>query len=158
MRQPRRRLARAWAVGSLLPTLLWVLMGLYAIHQMGQGEIPNNFWWRLVSQSSGTVMQAQAVYLYPHRMETGYLVTFYDDRVAGPRPDAEAMEGHVTRLEAMPGRPLRAKIYWVRGRLLGRGRMACYGLAAGSSRSPEDWESADHATHLSVDRVLPAGV
>jgi hypothetical protein len=30
--------------------------------------------------------------------------------------------------------------------------MACYGLAAGSSWSPENWETADHLTHLSVDR------
>jgi hypothetical protein len=30
--------------------------------------------------------------------------------------------------------------------------MACYGLAAGSSKSPENWETADHPTHLSVDR------
>jgi hypothetical protein len=77
---------------------------------------------------------------------------FYDDRVARPRRDAEAMEEHVTRLEAMTGSPLMAKIYWVRGRLLGRGQMASDGLAAGSSRSPENWETSDHPTHLSVDR------
>jgi hypothetical protein len=149
---PRPRLALAWGVGSLLPTLLWVLLGVYAIHQLGKGEIPNNFWWKLVSLSSGSVMETQAVYLYPHRIETEHLVMFYDHRVARPRRDAEAMEEHVTRLEAMTGSPLRAKIYWVRGRLLGRGQMASYGLAAGSSRSPENWETADHPTHLSVDR------
>jgi hypothetical protein len=129
-----------------------MLLGLYAIHQMGKGEFPNNFWWKLVSLSSGSVMETQAVYLYPYRMETAHLVMFYDDRVAHPRRDAEAMEGHVTRLEAMTRRLLRAKIYWIRGRLLGRGQMACYGLAAGSSRSPDNRETADHPTHLSIDR------
>jgi hypothetical protein len=152
LRGSRRRLAPAWGVGSLFPTLLWLLLGLYAIYHLGEGEIPNNFWWKLVTLSSGSVMEAQAVYLYPYRMETEHLVMFYDDRVAHPRRDAEAMEEHVTRLVAMTGRPLRAKIYWVRGRLLGRGQMASYGLAAGSSRSPENWETADNPTHLSVDR------
>jgi hypothetical protein len=65
-------------------------------------------------------MEAQAVSLYPRRTETRHLVMFYDDRVAHPRRDAEAMERHVSRLEAMTGRPLRAKIYWVRGPLLGK--------------------------------------
>src|SRR5262249_28577876 len=151
LRGPRRRLVLAWGVGSLVPALFWGLLSLYAIHQLGKGEFPNNVWWKLVSLSSGTVMEAQAVYLYPHRLETKHLVMFYDDRVDRPRRDADGVEGVVARLEAMTGRPLRAKIYWVRGRLLGRGNMACYGLAAGSSRSPENWETADHPTHLSVD-------
>src|SRR5262249_20380007 len=46
----------------------------------------------------------------------------------------------------------RDKIYWVRGRLLGMGPLSCYGLAAGSSRSPLDWQTADHPDCLSVDR------
>jgi len=98
------------------------------------------------------LMEAQAVCLYPRRTETNHLVMFYDDRVAHPRRDVETMEGHVSRLEAMMGEPLRARIYWVRGPLLGMGPMACYGLAIGSSRSPEDWETADHPRRLSVDR------
>src|SRR5262249_30697874 len=122
------------------------------LHQLRKGEFPNNLCWTLVSLSSGSLMEAQAVCLYPRRAETKHLVMFYDVRVAHPRRDAEAMEGHVSRLEAMTGEPLRAKIYWVRGPLLGMGPMACYGLAIGSSRSPEDWETADHPRRLSVDR------
>jgi hypothetical protein len=135
-----------------LPAFLWVLLGLYAIHQVGKGEFPNNFCWTLVSLSSGSLMEAQAISLYPRRTETKHLVMFYDDRVAHPRRDVEAMEGHVSWLEAMTGAPLRARIYWVRGRLLGMGSMSCYGLAIGSSRSPEDWETADQPRRLSVDR------
>jgi hypothetical protein len=149
---PPRRLALAWGAGSLLPTLFWVLLGLYAIHQVGKSEIPNNISWKLVSLSSGSVMEAQAVYLYPNLIETAHLVMFYDDRVGRPRRDVEAMEEHVGRLEAMTGRLLRAKIYWVRGRLLGRGQMASFGLAAGSTRSPENWETADSPLRVSVDR------
>jgi hypothetical protein len=99
LRGPRRLLVLAWGAGSLFPALLWVFLGLYAIHHLGKGEVPNNLWWKLVSLSSGSVMEAQAVYLYPYRIETEHPVMFYDDRVAHPRRDAEAMERHVTRLE-----------------------------------------------------------
>jgi len=61
-------------------------------------------------------------------------------------------ERHVARPEVLTGMRLRSKIYWVRGLLLGRGRMACRGLALGSDRSPNDWDTADHPDRLSVDR------
>jgi hypothetical protein len=38
----------------------------------------------------------------------------------------------------MTGLPVRAKIHWVRGRVLGYGMMCCCGFAAGSDRSPAD--------------------
>src|SRR5262249_41173819 len=42
--------------------------------------------------------------------------------------------------------------HWVRGEVLGRGRMAIRGLALGSSHSPADWDTADHPFGLSEDR------
>jgi hypothetical protein len=62
------------------------------------------------------------------------------------------MDRHVAALEAETGRPLRARIHWVRGELFGRRQMAIRGLALGSSRSPADWDTADHPIGLSVDR------
>jgi hypothetical protein len=76
----------------------------------------------------------------------------FDDRVTLPERDAATMEAHVARLAAMTKCSLRDKIYWVRGRLLGMGPLSCSGLAAGSSRSPRDWQTADHPDCLSVDR------
>src|SRR5262249_3478584 len=46
----------------------------------------------------------------------------------------------------------REKVHWVRGELLGQRLMAICGLALGSSRSPENWETADHPDRLSEDR------
>src|SRR5262249_6610197 len=79
----------------------------------------------------------------PHRLEGERLVMFHRG-VATPERDLAAMEAHVARLEELTGRPLRAKIYWVRGKLLGHGRMALRGLALGSDRSPDDWDTDDH--------------
>jgi hypothetical protein len=128
------------------------MLGLYAVRELGRGYAPNNFCWKLITMATASVMEVQAAYTYPSRLETGRLVMFYDERVTRPQRDAEVMEKHVARLEAMTGRPLRAKIHWVRGRLLGRENMACRGLALGSAQSPDDWESADHPDGLSVDR------
>jgi hypothetical protein len=102
--------------------------------------------------ATASVMELQARYGYSHRLETEHLVMIYDDRVTTPERDAEAMEKHVARLVNVTGLPLREKIYWVRGELIGMGRMAVSGLALGSSHSPRDWVSADHPQNLSVDR------
>jgi hypothetical protein len=150
--RPRHPAALAWSAGAILPALFWVLLGVYALRQLQRGEAPSDIGFKTVSQASGSLMEAQAVYLYPRRMETARLVMFFDDRVTNPRRDAQVMEAHVSRLEQMTGRPLRAKIFWVRGRLLGMGPMACAGLASGSSSSPRNWETADHPDGLSVDR------
>ena len=67
---------------------------------------------------------------------------FYD-LLESPRRDAEAMDGHLARMEGMLGGPLRAKVFWVRGRLprLGQGSLSVHGLALGSGESPPDWGS-----------------
>ena len=101
-----------------------------------------------------SVMELELNYTsrYSNRLESEHLVMFYDDRVATPQRDLEEMEKHVARLMTMTDTPLRAKIYWVRGELMGKTRMAIAGMALGSSRSPDNWESADHPDNLSVDR------
>ena len=50
---PRRRVVLAWGVGSLVPALLWGLLSLYAIHQLGTGEVPNHIWWKLTTEPLG---------------------------------------------------------------------------------------------------------
>jgi hypothetical protein len=99
-----------------------------------------------------SLMEVWAHLAYPHRLESRRLVMFYDDRVTDPRKDLEAMDRHVADLEAVTGKPLRARIHWVRGELFGRRQMAIRGLALGSSRSPADWDTADRPFGLSVDR------
>jgi hypothetical protein len=46
------------------------------------------------------------------------------------------MDRHVARLEKLLGAPVRTRIVWVRGRLLGQGNLSVYGLALGSPASP----------------------
>lgn len=147
-----RRTAIAWGVVSFVPSLLWVWLAVFALREANRGESPNTLPWKLVIMATASGMEAQAFWTYSHRVTTDHLVMFYDGRVQQPRRDAEAMERHVARLEAVTGVTMRAKIHWVRGSLLGRSRMACRGLALGSDRSPEDWDTADHPDRLSVDR------
>jgi hypothetical protein len=97
-------------------------------------------------------MEAQAICTFSERTETEHLVEFHGPGVATPKLDAEEMDKHVARLVEMTKRPLREKIYWVRGPLLGQSRMALLGLAIGSAESPSDWKTADHPHNLSVDR------
>jgi len=149
---PQRLSAVSWGSICLVPSFLWVCLGLYGLREAGRGEAPNTLPWKLVVMATASGMETQALWMYPDRIETDRLVMFYDHRVRHPWRDAQAMDQHVAELQAVTGTQLRAEIYWVRGRLLGRGRMACRGLALGRDRSPEDWETADHPDRLSVDR------
>jgi len=90
----------------------------------------------LMARAGHSLMEAQAVYLYAHRLESERVAIFYDDRVTDPEGDLRAMDLHVARMEEMTGIRLRAKIYWVRGPLLGRRHLCCYGVAMGSDESP----------------------
>jgi len=55
---------------------------------------------------------------------------------AHPQGDADAMDRHVARMEELTGLRQRTKTWWVRGSLLGQGRLCMYALALGSSESP----------------------
>ena len=87
--------------------------------------------------AAAAVMEAEAARTFPYRMESKRLVMFYDERIRSPQSDLEEMDRHVASLETLTGKPLREKIHWVRGKILGRGRIAMRGLALGSTESPE---------------------
>lgn len=139
---PRRLAALACAATSLLPPLAWASVGLYAQAQWRQRRVPNDPAMNLAKVLGVTFMRLEASYAYPNRLETERLVMFFD-RLESPRRDAEVMDGHLARMEGMLGGHLRAKVFWVRGRLprLGQGSLSVHGIALGSGESPPDWGS-----------------
>jgi len=138
VRGPKRHRALAWLLAALLPILSWGALAVYA-HRNGQRRhVPHNTLMTLMTRAGHNLMEAQAVYLYPHRLESQRLVMFYDDQVTDPEGDLGAMDRHVARMEEMTGLSLQAKIYWVRGPLLGRRGLCCNGVALGSEQSPAD--------------------
>jgi hypothetical protein len=152
VRGPHRRAAALWALGCLFPVGLWAALAAYLLRVAATDVATKDVCTDTARSAAASVMEVEATFAYPHRMESERLVMYYDDRVADPRRDLDAMERHVARLEAMTGRPLRAKIHWVRGDLLGRNNLTFGCLSLGSSRSPADWDTADHPDRLSVDR------
>lgn len=153
VRGSRRRDAAAWGLACLMPFCFWLGLATYTLRVASTGSaFPKNFFSDIALTAVASLLEGHAHLAYPHRLESQRLVMFYDDRVTDPHKDLEAMDRHVAALETLTGRPLRAKIHWVRGELLGRRQFAIRGLALGSSRSPANWETADHPFNLSVDR------
>ena len=153
VRGPRRPAAVAGALACFLPLGLWVGLGIYTLRLATTGQsFPKNLFSDIAGMAVASLMESQAHLAYSHRLESQRLVMFYDGRVTDPENDLEAMDRHVAALEAVTGKPLRAKIHWVRGEMLGRRQMAIRGLVLGSSQSPADWATADHPFGLSVDR------
>jgi hypothetical protein len=137
----------------LLPSGLWVGLAVYTLRLSATGQsFPKNILSDVAGMAVASLMEGRAHLAYPQRLESQRLVMFYDDRVTDPHKDLEAMDRHVAALEGVTGKPLRAKIHWVRGEVFGRRQMALLGLALGSSQSPADWDTADHPFRLSVDR------
>src|SRR5207249_10118988 len=128
--------AAAWGVACITPVCLWVALGLYILGLARTSNFPKNALTSVASIGSASLMEAQAQHCYPHRLESQRLVMFYDDRVTDPARDLEAMDQHVAGLEALIGKPLREKVFWIRGEALGQRRMQLGGLVLGSSRSP----------------------
>jgi hypothetical protein len=153
VRGPRRRAAAAWGLACSLPLGFWAGLSIYTLRLMAAGQsFPKNIFSDIASMAGATVMEGQVWRAYPHRLESQRLVMFYDDRVTDPHKDLEAMDRHVADLEAAVGKPLRAKIHWGRGGVFGLQKMAIRGLSLGSSRSPANWETADHPDRSSLDR------
>jgi hypothetical protein len=150
-RGPRRGAALGWSAAALAPVGLVVWWVKYVLDAVSRMDAPNTLPWRLAMVGVASLMEGQAAWAHPQRQEGEHLVMFHDG-VATPRTDVEEMERHVVGMERLLDRPLRGKIHWVRGRLLGRGKMACGGIVLGSDASPRDWRTADHPDGHSVDR------
>jgi hypothetical protein len=153
VRGPRRAIAAAWGLVCFLPMAFWIGESVFTLRLAATGRaFPKNVLSDVAAMASASAMEGEAQLAYPHRLESQRLVMFYDDRVTDPTHDLEAMDRHVAALEKLTGRLLRDKIHWVRGEVFGRRHMTIRGLALGSSKSPVDWETADHPWRLSVDR------
>ena len=161
VRGPGRLRAAAWLLAAPIPLVLWGAIGLYAWVQWGQRLVPNDLPMNLAKMAASSLMSLEASFEYPNRLETDRLVMFYN-RLDDPRRDAEAMDRHLARMEGMLGGPLRAKVYWVRGRLLwlDLGSLSVHGIALGGDESPANWDGSGtldrhELAHAALDEYRP---
>lgn len=136
LRGPKRLGAAAWLLVAILPVLGWAALARYAYRNGREGEVPRDPAMILMMRAGHSLMEAQATYLYAHRLESQRLVMLYPDGLTDPEGDLRAMDRHVADMEVRTGLPLRAKIYWARGSLLGQRGLCCFGIALGSDESP----------------------
>jgi hypothetical protein len=132
-RGSKRSLAFVWLVVAMVPVLLTARTTVYALDQHRQRNVPVNVSMILAGMAGCSLMELEALHFYPRRLESERLVMFFNgEEVPEPQRDLEEMDRHVARLEHMTGRSLRARIYWVRGPLLGLRNLSFQGLALGS--------------------------
>src|SRR5947209_12314338 len=82
LRGPRRAAALAWTLAAMLPVLLWLAPVAYGWQQWRKCQAPADPAFTVVKMTAACLMEAQARFLYPHRLETERLVMFYGDGVA----------------------------------------------------------------------------
>ncbi len=156
IRQALRGPARGQALGRaglcLLPIVLWVGFAGYFLALKRQFLMPRNSITIGLHTLAASIMSVEVKRAYPSRMRSPRLVMHYGESVKRPEADLKAMDQHVAALEAAAGAPLRTRIDWVRGDLLGQSHMSVGTFALGTAESPREWKPAGQAGELSVDR------
>jgi hypothetical protein len=138
IRSANRVATLLWGGAAILPLILFAMPFESARRQWTQRQRPRGPMGNMVRVTAGALMEGQAAYSYPHRLETERLVMFYHE-LDRPQLDADAMDRHVAQLETKVGQPLRSRIHWVRGSLISQSNCSLLGLALGSTSSPTDW-------------------
>lgn len=133
---PSRARAFVWTVVGLVPAGLVAALVLDGAAQYRRGQIGRTVPFIAFAMAGTSLAEIEAPWRYPHRLTSEHLIMVYDDRIADPRGDLEAMERHVADLVRRTKRPLRSKILWVRGPLLGQRSIAIGGFALASDSSP----------------------
>ena len=136
VRGPHRVQAMIFTFIAMVPAGFWTVIGYSARQNWSQRWVPNTVTMRLAKVMGATFMRAEADLKYPRRSETSRLVMYYDE-LDRPDEDLAAMDRHLARLEQLLGGTIQARVYWVRGPLLGEGFSSFHGLALGSHSSPE---------------------
>jgi len=146
----RRARSRWWTAVAIGPLGLCAAWGAYAYQRNRQRDVPKNLPMQLIVVAAASVIEARLEFLSPHRIETERLVMFYDDRVKDPWRDADAMDRHIARMEALTGLRLRTRIFYVRGPLFDDRHMSFLGLAFGSSESPPGYVDMHELAHATI--------
>lgn len=131
----RMRALGLLALGLVPATLIGVLIAAGA-DQYRRGQISRSVPFIAFAMAGASLGEIEARWRYPHRLESDRLVMYYDSRVTNPQRELEDLDRHVANLERMMKRPLRAKIWWVRGTLLGQRWLSIAGTSLGSDASP----------------------
>ena len=144
---PRRQTLLGWAVIGFTPILLSALVVGYMFYEQGRKNLPNTQVHKIGRTAAVSLLKTHAHLRYPHRLETGRLVMYYDDRVTDPAGDTSAMDAHLARLEEVLGRRQHSRIHWVRGRALGMHAMSIHSVALASEASPAGWFDRHELAH-----------
>lgn len=114
IRGERRRAAILWFMVVAIPLSLFVNSFVYAQKQWSKRRVPNGIRGKIAIVAGGGLMEAEAAYRYPNRIESEHLVMFYWGLTDAEAELAE-MNRHVMALERKLGRSLRSKTHWGRG-------------------------------------------
>jgi len=152
LRGPKRLGALTLLLTALCPVLSWTALALYAYHNGQRKYVPRNLAMTLMMRTGHNLMEAQAIYLYPHRLESQRLVMFYHDDISDAEGDLRELDRHVADMEERTGLPIKAKIYWARGSLLGQRNLCCFGIALGSDRGPADELDRHELAHALINQ------
>ncbi len=153
-RGPRRWAALGLTGMALVPAGMVASVILAGAIQYRRGEIGRSVPFIFFAMAGASLGEVEAPRRYRYRLESDHLVMHFNDDIKTPGRDLEAMERHVANLERMTRRPLRAKIAWIRGPLLGQSRLSVGGMALASDAGPADALDRHELAHAVIYQAM----
>ncbi len=152
----RSRVAGRWLVGAAPVASLLALFVLAPLRFQARDVRPTT---AAAASYMAWVNAAEVAvpWAYPRRLESDRVVMFYRDGLADPGQDLADMDRHVADLERQSGRPLLAKIQWVRGVPPGTAGLSTPGFAFGSDASPAGRLDRHELAHSVLNQHVAPG-
>ena len=134
LRDPERLSWVLSALWSLVPVLIWVVLGGIGYVRWTARWLPNDPIMAICRGAGASLIRLEGERLYRYEVETDRLVMRHDDRILEPEIEARVLDAHLARMEAMFGQPMPVKPILFRGMLpmLRLADMSVHGLALGS--------------------------
>jgi hypothetical protein len=155
---PRRLVALLLLLVGWLPTIglgTLVFLGLRQFHQHDiRFTIPLSTTYAVMLH----LVEPALAHGYRHRLESDRLILLCNDDTLDAEEDLAAMDRFVADLETALRRPLRGKIVWVRGPVLGFRALSTPGYALGSEGGRAGDLDRHELTHSTLNQHLAPGV
>jgi hypothetical protein len=158
IRGPGRQTALRYLLLGLAPPAFLASHFLYGL-SVGYGrQFDINWSIKLLMPLGESFFDLIVRYPYPERT-AGEKVVMIARPLPTARAQVDAMDRHIASMEARLGRPMRGKVHWVRGPILGLDAKAIYGMCMASAPGQRLWPTdAEGLTNLDRHEVAHVAI
>jgi hypothetical protein len=147
-RTGRRRTGAAWGLLGLVPLWLWAAHIDYSLWRARSRSVTFDLPMVTAGPAGAALLDGLSRAQYPRRVEGARTVMVYRE-AQDAASQVAAMDAHLARLESLLQTPIRTRLHWIRGPMIGLDRFYFQGCAL---VSPDGQEARGNDGLSEVDR------